>query len=130
MSSGIYIISSKVCPEKIYVGSAVDISARWKRHLYELRKGKHHNSKLQNHVKKYGLDDLYLFDIYYYPKEDLISEEQRFLDIFEPVFNINPKAGSRAGSKQTNSTKIKISKRLRGCNPVPAFVRYLRLMGQ
>ena len=62
LSSGIYKIESKIKPERIYIGSSVNIIARWKNHLYELRKNKHRNNKLQNHYNKYGESDL-LFSI-------------------------------------------------------------------
>lgn len=35
---GIYKTQSKVKPERVYIGSAVNISERWRLHLLELRR--------------------------------------------------------------------------------------------
>ena len=39
--TGIYKIESKLKPERIYIGSAVNISKRWLLHLSRLRRDKH-----------------------------------------------------------------------------------------
>jgi GIY-YIG catalytic domain. len=57
-TSGIYKIESKLKPERIYIGSAINIGQRWRVHLSDLRKQKHHSKKLQNHYNKYGEVDL------------------------------------------------------------------------
>lgn len=98
MKSGIYIISSRKFPEKIYVGSSINIPARWNRHRRELKKKVHHNSKMTNHVSKYGVDDLYLDTVFEYLVDSLIRVEQTFINILQPFFNINAIAGSRLGS--------------------------------
>lgn len=63
-STGIYTITSKI-NGKIYVGSAgsqLGFLGRWRMHVFELNRGTHHNKHLQNHVNKYGIDDL-VFDV-------------------------------------------------------------------
>ena len=55
--SGVYSITSRATG-RIYVGSSVDLRDRLAGHLRELRRGNHENPRLQNHVNKYGLDDL------------------------------------------------------------------------
>jgi len=54
--SGIYQIQSKIKPERIYIGSAINISERWDKHLRDLSKNRHHSDKLQNQVKKHNSD--------------------------------------------------------------------------
>lgn len=49
--TGIYKIQSIVHPERCYVGSAINITARWKKHLSDLKYNRH-NQKLQNHYNK------------------------------------------------------------------------------
>ena len=56
--SGIYKIQSKIKPERIYIGSAVNMSNRIIKHKQDLKKNIHCNNKLQNHYNKYGLADL------------------------------------------------------------------------
>jgi group I intron endonuclease len=59
---GVYKIQSIIKPERIYIGSTVDMVNRWWTHLYYLRNGDHHSPKLQRHYNKYGEDDL-VFEI-------------------------------------------------------------------
>jgi len=54
---GIYSITSKT-NFKVYFGSSKDIHKRWGDHQRDLRHNRHSNSHLQNHVNKYGLNDL------------------------------------------------------------------------
>ena len=56
MTSGIYRIYCK-SEDKSYIGKSINIEERWKIHLNELKKGKHHNKKLQKDFNKYGIDD-------------------------------------------------------------------------
>jgi group I intron endonuclease len=86
--SGIYQIQSKIKPERIYIGGAVNIQKRWWSHLSTLRNNKHENSKLQNHFNKYGESDLQFSILLGCEKEDLIRVEQYFLDSYNPFFNI------------------------------------------
>ena len=53
MKSGIYRIVNKV-NGKYYIGSSIDIEKRYKRHINELRQGKHHSILLQRAYNKYG----------------------------------------------------------------------------
>ena len=56
MTSGIYRIYCK-SEDKSYIGKSINIEERWKNHLNGLKKGKHHNKKLQKDFNKYGKDD-------------------------------------------------------------------------
>jgi len=108
--SGIYKIESNIKPERIYVGSAVDIKHRWGVHLYDLRKGKHGSKKLQNHYNKYGLEDLRFSVLLGCNKEELIRNEQFFIDSYNPYFNICKIAGSQLGFRHSEESKKKISR--------------------
>ena len=57
MISGIYKISN-IINDKFYIGSATDISGRWRAHTNTLKTKKHHNILLQRTYDKYGLDNL------------------------------------------------------------------------
>jgi group I intron endonuclease len=126
---GIYKIQSKKKPERIYVGSSVHIYSRWGKHRGDLSRNKHENGRLQNHVNKYGLDDL-VFSIITGCSEDVtIAYEQFYIDALNPWFNLAPIAGTTrgiihesrrgipvrpAGSKLTEEHKRKISEAMRG----------------
>jgi len=114
--SGIYQIQSKIKPERLYIGSAVNINNRWNRHRYILKFNKHDNNKLQRHYNKYGIDDLVFSIVAICNREDLkplngiIRPEQFFIWGYNPWFNIRPIAGSNLGLKQTETTRNLIRK--------------------
>lgn len=115
MISCIYKITSISKPERFYIGSAKDWVKRKREHKGDLKRGNHCNTKLQNHVNKYGLDDLtfnlvgLITDL-----EQLIVREQYYLDLLKPYFNICPIAGSCLGRKHTQETIDKIRKSNKG----------------
>jgi len=108
--AGVYIIQSLTKPERVYVGSSINIRPRWQNHRNKLRDGKHENPKLQNYYNKYGCDDL-IYEIIesgeYFNKNHLLSREQGWIYHFQyentekPYFNIVKKAGSVAGVKRS-----------------------------
>ncbi len=112
--SGIYQIQSKVKPERIYIGSAVNIKRRWNNHKNELRKNIHGNKKLQNHFNKYGESDLIFSVLLGCEKERLITNEQFFFDTYPIYFNECLKAHSPFGRKVSKETRDKISKANKG----------------
>jgi group I intron endonuclease len=106
--SGIYKIQSKCKPERIYVGSAVNIYRRWNEHRKLLRENKHHSPKLQKHYNKYN-GDLIFSILLACDVNDLVVNEQFFIDALRPYFNICLKAGSCLGMKLSEAAKRKIS---------------------
>ena len=108
--SGIYKIQSKCKPERCYIGSAVNIHNRWRMHTWTLEKNRHDNQRLQNHYNKYGIGDLEFSVLLGCDKEDLIKNEQCFLDMCKPYFNICKVAGSPLGYKHSKKAKLKMSK--------------------
>lgn len=108
MKSGIYKIQSIQKPDKIYIGSAIDIKERWNRHISELRKERHGNRHLLHHFKKYGENDLIFSVVAYCEPKKLLEREQYYLDLFIPAFNICANAGSRFGVVATFATREKI----------------------
>ena len=95
--SGIYKIQSKKKPERIYIGSSVDIHSRWSYHRRGLIRGDHANSRPQNHFNKYGLNDLEFSVIVGGDKNMIIALEQFYIDALNPWFNICPTAGTPVG---------------------------------
>lgn len=116
--SAIYKIQSKIHPDRFYIGSAIQTKSRWCLHLADLRKNKHHSSKLQNHYNKYGKDDLIFIVIEPCFPEFLVIREQYYLDTLKPFFNINKIANSCLGLKRSKETCDKIRKAKKG-KPCP-----------
>jgi group I intron endonuclease len=103
--SGIYQIQSKIKPERIYIGSAVNINRRWVDHLTRLKRNIHENSKIQRHFNKYGKNDFIFSILIGCDKADLISTEQFFIDSLNPWFNVRKIADSNLGIKKQPHTE-------------------------
>jgi group I intron endonuclease len=115
--TGIYKIQSIKKSDRIYIGSAINITDRWSLHLSKLKQGKHHSAKLQNHYNKYGKNDLQFSVLICCDKENLLANEQFFIDSYNPYFNICKKAGSMLGIKRGTISaehKNNLSKALQG----------------
>jgi group I intron endonuclease len=113
--SGVYKIQSKVKPNRIYIGSAVNIHRRWWDHLHRLKENVHENPKLQNHYNKYGKTDLIFSIIISCEKDVLLETEQFFIDAYKPWFNICKKAGSVLGRTAWNKGMRGQYHRTKGC---------------
>jgi len=107
----------KICNlnnNKVYIGSAYKYKERKQRHIRDLNKNKHHNQRLQNSWNKHGEENFIFEIIKECEKQNLISEEQRFIDLYNSYsdkngYNICPKAGSVAGRVSSAETRKKIS---------------------
>jgi len=107
--TGIYMIQSIAKPERIYIGSAMNIKQRWSRHLQGLKEGRHHSKTLQRHVNKYGKNDLTFTILSCCSKEELLNQEQIFIDSHKPYFNTCMIAGNSLGYKHSEENKQKFS---------------------
>ena len=108
MMSGIYQIRN-LTNNKIYIGSARDLKARWRLHKTQLNSNSHHSSYLQNAYNKYEKDN-FVFEILFTCSEDyLIRIEQYHINNYKPKYNICQVAGSCLGVKRSDETKAKIS---------------------
>lgn len=103
MVAGVYTITSP--SGGTYVGSAVDFASRWSVHRHHLRKGTHHNIKLQNAAAKYGIASLVFKKLIVCLPEHAVMYEQIAIDALCPRYNVARIAGSTAGYKHTNATK-------------------------
>jgi len=119
MKSGIYLIKNTV-NNKVYVGSAVNISKRWEKHKHLLKEGKHHSCHLQSAWNIYG-EQSFTFDIIEEVSnpEHLLAYEQVYLDYYKSYeddkgYNICKVAGSRVGMKHSKETRSKMSEAQKG----------------
>jgi len=123
----IYKITSKVHPDRIYIGSTLNFYDRVRRHKNQLKNKTHHNIKLQSHTDKYGIVDFsfsILEKIDFVSKEQVITREQYYLDTLHPYLNINIIADSSIGVKRSDETKRRVGDAFRG-RPMPQHVREL-----
>lgn len=117
ITSGIYKIQNLV-NNKIYIGSAVNLSRRKNSHSHYLRKNKHPNIHLQRSYNKYNEEDFMFSVIEKCSLEVLIDKEQFYIDTLKPDYNICKIAGSSIGRKPTKETinKMKESHSKRDCS--------------
>jgi len=108
---GIYLISNKV-DASFYVGStARSFAKRWSDHRRAFNAGKN-SPYLQHAWNKYGEENFEFSVLEVVESKDklvVLEREQYWIDYLKPEYNINPKAESRLGSKQTPETIAKIS---------------------
>lgn len=97
-----------------YIGSAVNFAHRRHRHFNHLKQSKHHSIYLQRAWDKYGQDAFEITIMEECPKDQLISREQHFIDLYKPEYNMCPKAGSKLGCKLTEDHRAKIILALKG----------------
>lgn len=110
-----------------YYGQSINMRTRYSRHLFELKKGVHSNSRLQNCYNKYGKFDFEI--IQECTKEELNSIETKYL--FENVdnelcCNLCKEANSRKGTFQNESARQKISDYQRLIGKVKPVYMYTR----
>lgn len=115
IKSGIYKISSKLKPERFYIGSAVNLSRRKKGHFSLLQRNKHHSIILQNHYNKYRKEDLFFETVELVEDTTkLLEREQFYLDSLNPYFNICKIAGNVLGVKHSEEFCKKMSEIKKG----------------
>lgn len=120
--SGIYAFIHNYT-QKLYIGSSINLAIRTIDHL----KNRNSNIHLQRAFDKDGINNFSLYVLEILPKDSnlsyeefslkLIQLEQKYPDLFDNKYNINPTAGkTRLGSKHSEATKELMSK-LRKENP-------------
>lgn len=113
MVSAIYKIVNLI-NGKFYIGSAVNLDRRWKKHKYELKQNRHHSPHLQSAYNKYGDKAFKLIILQKIFKiDDLEVCEQIWIDILKPYlreigYNIRMVTNSNRGLKFTDEHKRKI----------------------
>jgi group I intron endonuclease len=110
VKSGIYRIV-QLSTGRHYIGSAVDVDARRRRHWWELHTGRHSNPKLQRAWNKYGADDFIHEKIETCDKKVLTEREQFWMDSTKPFFNILQRARSAQGLVMPESAKKVLSEK-------------------
>ena len=110
--SGIYLIHNNINGKK-YIGSGMDLSKRLATYYFPSRlcDGRY----ISNSILKYGHGSfsVVVLDILSNTstsiKKDIISKEQQCINLYKPVYNLNPIAGSSMGFKHSEESKRLIS---------------------
>lgn len=110
MISGIYIIQNTV-NGKLYIGRTCNWNKRRKQHIWDLKRGNHCNSKLQNAWNKYS-DKAFCFELIWEESSENLPElEQMLLDEFfvsGKLYNLHKNSlGGMLGMKVSDETKMK-----------------------
>ncbi len=126
MISGIYKITCKA-NGRIYVGSAVKLSNRWRQHRDALIRGDHDNARLQNSWNKYGADAFEWEVIEHVEPKLLIEREKHFMALLnafdsELGFNLTPVAGSMLGFKHNEESLDKMAAAKIGRKQTPEHI--------
>lgn len=114
VKSGVYRILN-LKNGKYYIGSSVNINARFRLHRSNLDLNKHENKHLQNSWNKHG-KAYFRFDVLLYcSPRDLLFYEQRVLDVFYNYgnsngYNICRIASNSLGTIRSNESKAKMRK--------------------
>ena len=90
-SCGVYKIVN-VHTQQFYIGSSKLLRQRKSQHQRQLRKNKHSNKYLQNAWNKYGEESFKFEIIWICDGQEQLEFEQRFIDLYKPVYNLNKKA--------------------------------------
>jgi len=111
---------------KCYVGATVNFKKRSKQHFYNLRAGRHPNSRLQTAYDKYGEDSFAFVVLEEINSKDIRDREEYWHDKLKNetgVYNIRPIPESNSGYRHTEETKKKISNALKGRDPFTPEIR-------
>jgi len=115
MRSGIYQIRNLI-NNKIYVGSAKDLSHRRRCHFSMLLHNKHSNKHLQSAYNMYGKENLVFEELITCDPSMCLWYEQQFLDQWNPEYNIYKIAGSNHSNIPTEQQRKDQSARMLGNN--------------
>lgn len=119
---GVYAIVNKKNSRQ-YIGSSCDIYKRWWTHVHFLRLGKHINKHLQRAWNKYGEENFNFVILLRCAREDLLENEQNFLDNTSPKYNFCVTAGSLLGIKTTAKIRAKMSAAAKNRKPITEETR-------
>lgn len=120
--AGIYKILNTV-GGGMYIGSAINMNSRLKRHCKDLRSGCHHSVKLQRAYDKYH-SQAFIASVVECVEDtsQLLQREQYWIDenqSFSIGYNIEKIAGSSLGVKRSEETRAKCSLARKGTKLTP-----------
>ncbi len=114
---GVYTITC-TANGRVYVGSAIEISNRFRRHVRTLNEGTHHNAHLMRAGGKYG-QEAFVFELVEVVTDvSLLREREQWwidrLNVVNNGFNLCPRAESSLGVKHTKESRQNMVNGARG----------------
>jgi group I intron endonuclease len=115
IASGVYQIKNLV-NGKVYIGSSVNIKARWSAHKSTLRKNSHHSAALQRAWDKYGESSFEFSILELAPSgPEMFERETHHVRVNDSAngrdgYNTLVIGGSAAGFRHSDETKERMSK--------------------
>lgn len=89
MTCGVYSITNAVTGDS-YIGRSVSIEARWKRHQWEMIKGRHSNPKMQRLYHQTGVEAFSIAVLEVCPEHfNNVFSEERWIKKMSPTLNIS-----------------------------------------
>lgn len=114
---GIYTITC-TANGRVYVGSAIEIHNRFRKHIRTLNEGTHHNIHLMRAWEKYGKEAFKFELVESVSDVSLLREREQWwidhLDVANSGFNICPLAESSLGTKHTEESRQNMINGARG----------------
>lgn len=108
MTYGIYSITYTTTGER-YVGSSINVENRWSEHKTDLRRGDHCNPRLQNIVRKHGLEALEFEIVEVCEVGTLFEREQYHVDCGAELNLATVVKNPMEGRRHSEETKKKMS---------------------
>lgn len=112
-NSGVYAIINNVTGD-VYIGSATCLYSRLRDYFQDWYQEQRGNTIIVRAMKKYGLDSFSVAILEYTDKYGAVAAEQRWIDQYEPAYNILKKASSSLGYVHRPEDKEKISQAMTG----------------
>ena len=100
---GVYKLQSKIKPERIYIGSSIDVKNRISGHFTNMLMG-YSSLRLVSHFIEFGRDDFEVTILEECPVELRRTREQYYIDLYKPYFNYLNIDGSVIHGKRWDST--------------------------
>lgn len=104
--SGIYMWVNTINNKK-YVGSSADLHRRFSAYYSVAFLVKYDTMLIHRAILKYGYSAFSLHILEYCNKEDLVSIEQYYIDLYKPEYNTLKIAGSSLGFRQSEEWKVR-----------------------
>lgn len=126
---GVYKISTPSVNDLVYIGSAArSLNRRWIVHRSDLRRKKHHVPQLQSVFRKHGFSVLVFEVLEFCEPSECIAIEQRYIDAHprKKLYNLNPVAGSRLGTKLTEYQKRLLAEKKGGIGSPEILLQIVR----
>ena len=113
----------------VYIGSAArSLNRRWIVHRSDLRRQKHHVPQLQAVFRKHGFSALVFEVLEFCEPSECIAIEQRYIGAHprKKLYNLNPIAGSRLGTKLTEHQKRLLAEKKGGIGSPEVLLQIVR----